>query len=72
MPLRPSPLLLAARLQRQFHASAIQRSSSGKNYYEILQIPTTASPAEVKKYVFYYITLFYHHLRLRRQIFHSH
>jgi len=49
MPLRFHTLFPTIRLARRFHNSAVQRISNGKNYYEILQIPTTASPAEVKK-----------------------
>ncbi|KAH6674634.1 DnaJ domain-containing protein [Halenospora varia] len=52
MPLRPSNSPLALRSvffsQRFFHASAIQRDSAQTNHYETLQIPTNATPAEVK------------------------
>jgi hypothetical protein len=53
MPLRPFSSPLLARLQKAFHTSAIRRDASTQpNHYETLQIPTNASPSEVKKSVF--------------------
>ncbi|TVY13597.1 Mitochondrial DnaJ subfamily A member 3-like protein [Lachnellula arida] len=52
MPLRLFPLSspLIARLRQGFHTSAILRDASPQpNHYETLQIPTNASPSEVKK-----------------------
>lgn len=55
MPLRLSPLSppSIARLRQGFHTSAILRDAIPQpNHYETLQIPTNASPSEVKKCVF--------------------
>jgi len=42
--------LASVRLQRLFHTSAARRDDSHKqNHYETLQIPTNATPSEVKK-----------------------
>ncbi|RDW60860.1 hypothetical protein BP6252_12243 [Coleophoma cylindrospora] len=48
MPLRSFPLP-AQRLRRLFQSSAVQKADSTPNHYETLQIPTNATPADVKK-----------------------
>jgi hypothetical protein len=49
MPPRFLPAPFALRVQKPFHSSS--RLWSPPNHYETLQIPSSATPAEVKKYV---------------------
>jgi len=48
MPLRPIPPPLVPGLMRLFHISAITRDPT-PDYYETLQVPANATPAEVKR-----------------------
>ena len=57
MLLRSLPSPIGVRLQRLFHSGAVRRANIPKNHYEILQVPTNATPAEVKKYAVHLFTL---------------
>lgn len=67
MPLRPFSPPLASRLQKAFHTTAIRNDASAvPNHYETLQIPTNASPSEVKKYLLPFLSLHLHPQTLPR------
>ncbi|KAJ5875629.1 uncharacterized protein N7473_012976 [Penicillium subrubescens] len=52
--LGPYPFLLHLHVQ-SFSTSSIRRKEWEQNYYEILDVPITASAAEIKKYAYTYI-----------------